>query len=41
MVVAVGITMATVLGRYHYLLDSVLGVVVATISWAVVEGLRS
>jgi len=37
MVVAAGITMATVLGRYHYLLDSVLGVVVATISWAVLR----
>ena len=36
MVAAVGITLATVLGRYHYALDSILGVLVALVSWAVV-----
>jgi hypothetical protein len=34
MVVAVGITLATVLGRYHYALDSLLGVAVGVASWA-------
>ena len=31
--VAVGTTLATVLGRYHYALDSILGVAVAVGSW--------
>lgn len=31
---ALGITLATVLGRYHYLVDSVLGVAVALVAWA-------
>jgi hypothetical protein len=34
-VIAVGITLATVLGRYHYAIDSLLGVVVAVASWAI------
>jgi len=31
--VAAGITLATVLGRYHYAADSILGVLVAIVSW--------
>jgi hypothetical protein len=38
LIVAAGITLATVLGRYHYTLDSILGVLVAVASWA---GLRA
>ena len=38
---AVGITLATVLGRYHYALDSILGVLVAAGSWWVLGGLRA
>lgn len=38
MIVAAGITLATVLGRYHYALDSALGVVVAVASWVLVGG---
>ena len=33
---AASITVATVLGRYHYVVDSVLGVLVALAAWAVV-----
>jgi membrane-associated phospholipid phosphatase len=32
-VIAVGITLATVLGRYHYALDSIAGVAVGVASW--------
>ena len=32
---AAGITAATVLGRYHYAVDSILGVLVATVCWLV------
>jgi membrane-associated phospholipid phosphatase len=35
LVIAAGITVATVLGRYHYALDSMLGVAVALTSWLV------
>ena len=38
LVVAMGITVATVLGRYHYAIDSLLGVAVAVVSWV---GLRA
>ena len=31
--IAIGVTVATVLGRYHYLVDAVLGVVVAAAAW--------
>jgi membrane-associated phospholipid phosphatase len=34
LLLAVSITFATVLGRYHYVVDSVLGVLVAVIVWA-------
>jgi hypothetical protein len=34
--IAIGITVATVLGRYHYLVDAVLGVIVAAVAWLVV-----
>ena len=34
--IALGITVATVLGRYHYLVDAVLGVLVAAVAWLVV-----
>jgi PAP2 superfamily len=34
--IAIGITVATVLGRYHYLVDAVLGVVVAAVAWLMV-----
>jgi hypothetical protein len=34
--IAIGITVATVLGRYHYLVDAVLGVVVAAMAWLLV-----
>jgi membrane-associated phospholipid phosphatase len=30
---AAGITVATVLGRYHYAVDSILGVIVAIVFW--------
>lgn len=33
MLLAVSITFATVLGRYHYVVDSVLGVLVALVAW--------
>jgi len=33
LVLAASITMATVIGRYHYLVDSMLGVLVAVIAW--------
>lgn len=33
--IAIGITVATVLGRYHYLTDAVLGVVVGGAAWLV------
>ena len=36
LVLAGSITVATVIGRYHYLVDSVLGVIVALIAWWVV-----
>jgi hypothetical protein len=35
LLVAAGITAATVLGRYHYAVDSILGVGVATVCWLV------
>jgi membrane-associated phospholipid phosphatase len=35
--IAAGITLATVLGRYHYALDSIIGVVVAVVSWMVLR----
>jgi hypothetical protein len=34
--IAIGITVATVLGRYHYLVDAVLGVAVAAAAWLAV-----
>jgi hypothetical protein len=34
--IAMGITVATVLGRYHYLVDAVLGVAVAALAWLAV-----
>jgi membrane-associated phospholipid phosphatase len=37
LVVAVGITLATMLGRYHYALDSILGVAVAILIWVLVS----
>jgi len=36
--VAAGIILATVLGRYHYLADSILGVAVAVLMWAILGG---
>jgi membrane-associated phospholipid phosphatase len=36
LVFAVSIAVATVLGRYHYVVDSVLGLLVAAIAWAIV-----
>ena len=33
---ALSIAVATVLGRYHYVVDSVLGVVVAIAAWIVI-----
>jgi membrane-associated phospholipid phosphatase len=36
LVLAASITIATVLGRYHYVADSVLGVLVAVAAWVVV-----
>jgi membrane-associated phospholipid phosphatase len=36
LVFAVSIAVATVLGRYHYLVDSVLGLLVAVLAWAIV-----
>jgi hypothetical protein len=38
LVVALGITLATILGRYHYALDSILGVAVAILIWILVSG---
>jgi len=35
---AISIAVATVLGRYHYLIDTVLGVIVAVVAWLVVGG---
>jgi hypothetical protein len=32
-VIAIGITLATVFGRYHYAIDSILGVGVAIAAW--------
>jgi hypothetical protein len=37
LVVAAGITLATVLGRYHYAVDSILGVAVAIVTWWVLR----
>ena len=34
--IAIGITAATVLGRYHYLVDAVLGMLVGAAAWLVV-----
>jgi membrane-associated phospholipid phosphatase len=34
--IAASITVATVIGRYHYLVDSALGVLVGTAAWALV-----
>jgi membrane-associated phospholipid phosphatase len=34
LVLAVSIAIATVIGRYHYIVDSVLGVVVALVAWS-------
>ncbi len=36
LILGIGITAATVLGRYHYLVDSVLGVAVAMAVWGLV-----
>jgi membrane-associated phospholipid phosphatase len=36
MVLAASITVATVLGRYHYVIDSILGVLVGVFAWALV-----
>ena len=38
LVVAAGIVFATVAGRYHYALDSLLGVAVAVAAWMLVNG---
>jgi membrane-associated phospholipid phosphatase len=38
MVLAVCIAAATVLGRYHYLIDTLLGIIVAAVVWSVVGG---
>ena len=35
-VAARALDLATVLGRYHYVVDSVLGLLVAAIAWAIV-----
>jgi membrane-associated phospholipid phosphatase len=37
LVLACSITVATVIGRYHYVVDSVLGVLVALIAWWLVR----
>jgi len=37
LVVAVSIAVASVLGRYHYAIDSVLGILVALLVWAIVS----
>ena len=37
LVLATSIAVATVLGRYHYVIDSVLGVLVAIAAWALVS----
>lgn len=39
-VMAASIAIATVLGRYHYVVDSILGLVVAVIAWIVVYAAR-
>ena len=36
LIVAVSIAAATVLGRYHYAIDTVLGLLVAVIAWMIV-----
>ncbi len=36
LILAVSIALATVLGRYHYVIDTVLGVMVAVIAWTLV-----
>jgi hypothetical protein len=36
-VMAVGISIATFVGRYHYLVDSILGALVAVTAWAVIR----
>src|SRR5262249_18305888 len=36
LILAVSIAVATVLGRYHYIVDSVLGVLVAVAAWILV-----
>jgi len=36
MVLAVSIAAASVLGRYHYLVDAVLGILVAIAAWLVI-----
>ena len=36
LILAVSIALATVLGRYHYVIDTVLGVIVAVAAWLVV-----
>ena len=38
LILAVSIATATVLGRYHYAIDTVLGVIVAAAAWLVVGG---
>jgi membrane-associated phospholipid phosphatase len=38
LVLAICIAAATVLGRYHYTIDTVLGVIVAAVAWLVVGG---
>jgi membrane-associated phospholipid phosphatase len=40
MILAASITVATVLGRYHYIVDSILGVLVGVGAWAVVAFLE-
>ena len=37
LVLAVSIAIASVFGRYHYAVDSLLGILVAVIAWAVVK----
>ena len=35
-VAVLAIAVASVLGRYHYAIDSVLGILVALLAWAIV-----